>query len=392
MGKDAIQFIRQPYTVSGATVYTPAAGLTHSLSKDGSGNFQLKERNGRTFSFNASKRLIQIQDPHGKILTVTYDGSGRVATVRDCWAGTAQRILTFTYSNGRISKISDNVLSPARQVLFGYSASDQLTTVTDPEGKIWSYEYASATDHHLVRTKDAFVPARVIAENVYDSVGRVREQRNEGLASQAWKFHYGGYVTIEEKPPLSPATVGDLTYHYFDQKHRGIGTKDALGNRSRIAYDGQDHVVSRTSPKNETINYEFDGRHNLIEVTDPLQFTIGRTYDTLDRLETETDKNGKITSYTYEGALPLVKTITRPFGDGLTAVEPFSYNPDGTLSTHTDPEGKVTTYGYDTRGNVNQITLPPIAGQPAAVLQRSYTAAGDLLTSTDARGVVTQVE
>jgi YD repeat-containing protein len=58
-------------------------------------------------------------------------------------------------------------------VSFGYTSGD-MTVFTDPEGKIWTYHYN--TDHRMDSLKDP--DGRIIAENDYDSAGRVATQRS----------------------------------------------------------------------------------------------------------------------------------------------------------------------------------------------------------------------
>lgn len=388
MGGRTIRFVQQPYLDgAGKNVFTAEAGLTHSLKVDGSGNYVLADREGQEFRFNAAKKLAKIVDAQGKELNVSYNADGTVQKVEDCW-GAAKKTLSFTYSGGRLQSVSDNSFTPARSISFAYSGS-QLTAASDPEGKTWTYEYVSSTDSRIVRTKDA--TARIVVENIYDSQGRVIEQLNEGVATRKWRYHYGGYVTIEEKPRLSPETVGDLVYHYFDARKRSAGTKDGAGNRARLFYDGQDHIVRLEAPDGGVTLMEYDGAHNNTKVTDPLGKTVVLSYDSQNRLLSRTDKRGKTTTFDYDtgtGLIRKIKKIHSPYadgGNGIESVQEFFYNTDGTVSKIKDPEGNETSFEYDSRGNITRTTNPDLSK-----IENTYTTAGDIATSKNEKGVTTE--
>lgn len=415
MGGDSIQFIKQPYKAAGgADVYSAGAGLSHTLTKNSSGNYVMSERHGRSFTFNADKKIATITDPYGKTMSFTYEGNGsaRVKTVTDCW-GVNGRTLTFNYNaaGDRLDSIKDNafddVLGAAtpRTVSFTYSGTSpnlRMDSVTDVEGKVSKYQYNGATELRISKVLEAVpnagIVGRIAIENDYDSFGRVSVQRNEGVLARSWKYFYGGYVTIEEKPLATGDTVSERVYHYFDSKNRSAGTKDALGNRSRIFYDGQDHIVSQITPKGEVTSLVYDSQNNLLETHDPsprseVEF---RTYDTQNRLKTIKDRKGKVTTYTYDSVYPYrVATVSRPFGSGQFVLDQFFYFPAnsvnaGELQSVIDPALNATTFEYDTRGNLSKLTPPAIPGQPSGIVNMTYFKSGDLQATTDANGIRTE--
>jgi RHS repeat-associated protein len=97
------------------------------------------------------------------------------------------------------------------------------------------------------------------------------------------------------------------------------------------------------------------------------------------QLVSESDRNGYLTTLTYDGSGRL-STVTDPAGRALT----LAYNGVGQLATVIDPIGRTVSYGYDANGNLTTVTDP--AGN---VTQFGYDASHRLTTLTDPRGGVT---
>jgi len=70
-------------------------------------------------------------------LTLTYDASGRLATVTDNLGISGRTGLVFTYNaNGRLKDVSDWT---ARKWSFTYDTSGNLLTRTNPLGEVLTY-------------------------------------------------------------------------------------------------------------------------------------------------------------------------------------------------------------------------------------------------------------
>jgi len=379
MGTDGIQFTKQP---DGS--YTPPAGVTMKLTKPS--GYQLEQRHGNTFNFSASSgRITSIVDQYGKLMDFDYDGP-RLIRVQDSWPST--RTLTFTYTGTpqRLAKISEGGGANLREVLFGYattySADGDLVSVTDPEGKVWTFEYDG--EHKIIRTKEPHASGpRIITENTYDSDGKVIEQRSEGDPNKLWKVFVTDRVGVEKNP------AGGRTMYFYDEKRRLVAKKDPNGNTSRTVYDGQDHAVQQITPKGEITTFQYNGDHNVTKIIDPLLKEATFTYDALLRRETETDFRGKTTTYAYN-AKHQVTQITRPnVNNTLTNVVQFDYNTaNGLLLSETDPENKTTSYLYDGYGQMTRRTYQNNTDFEVFV----NNDCGDVTSHTDARNIETVFE
>ncbi|TVP81333.1 MAG: RHS repeat protein [Puniceicoccaceae bacterium] len=401
MGNKTIEFVQMP---DGS--YEPPAGISMTLTKAGS-IYTLEQRHGNTYVFNSDGKIATITDPHSNTATFAYNGD-QLDTVTDSYG----RTLEFDWTGDTITKVTENAGALARDINFGYT-DDTMTAFTDPEGKIYSYQYNA--DNRITHLRDP--DNRVIIRNEFDGLGRVQHQYPQDDASKKWSLYFSGYANIEQDPQ------GGEKWFLFDERGRSTGIINQTGDAVLRSYNGEDHIVSITSPKEEITLYTFNGDNNLLTVTDPLGFTIMNTYDSEERLDTTTDKRGNVTTFTYTPT-HLIETVTDPLGHVTT----YGYYSDGLVQTVEDAEGKITTTAYDSFGLINTITLhdatsqhftnnprgdiltstdaesrtitntwnerrqlltttaPAIPGQPAAVLTNAYDNSGNLASRTDAEG------
>ena len=409
MGKDTVQFIKQP-----DGTYTAPASSTMTLAK--SGNYYLAtERLGNTYKFDTTQggRITEVKDFYSKTLSFAYNTNG-LNTITDAYG----RTFTFGYTGTHISSISD---STGRSVQLLFTGND-LTGVTDPESKTSTFSYD--TKHRLTSLKDP--QNRTIVVNHYDSEGRVYQQDSEGDAAKAWKLSFSGLRNTETNP------LGGQTVYFYDQRGRPTGVQDAVGNTTHMVYDGQDHMIQRVTAKGETYQQVFDANHNLTEVDNPIggktlyqfdtsqrvtkvtvqdtdpvtpdrvtniEYTTGnlsnqpnkitdamgnvvhRTYYTDGTLNTTTEDSttgNRTTTYFYDGNGMPQKTV---YPD--TKFEQFVYGVRGTLTSQTDRRNNTTSFLYNNRGQLTQTTQPG-----NRITQRHYDDCANLDTVTDPLGNV----
>jgi len=363
LGKDTLQFIRQP---GGA--YTPPANCTWTLTNNP--NYTLKQRNGSAFYFNSSKQLTSITNQSGDALSLTYTSTN--LTKATDWKS---RTLTFTYSGtpSRLASVADN---SGRSVSYGYTTSADgnldLTSVTDPEGKISTFVYD--TNHQILATKDAL--GRLVVTNIYDSFGHVITQYTQGDTNKTWQIYWSGWETVSQDP------AGNKQRYIYDDDTRLIGQQDALGNFSQTFYDGQDHVIMTISPLDETNQSIYDGNNNLIYSVDALGFTNQFVYDSQNNLIHIIDPLHNTSSFGYDSKFRLTGS-TNGAGDWVV----YTYNTDGTLATRVDPGG-TNSYSYDTKGILSKITYPGSLGSEGFL----NNAFGDVLSHTNGLGFVTSFQ
>lgn len=362
MGKDTIQFIKQP---DGS--FTPPANCTMTLTQATTNSpYSLQERHGRTFNFNAAGWATNIVDQYNQSLKLAYNASNWVTTVTD-WKS---RTLTYTYSTTSPKHLTSVADSTGRTIGLGYSSSNDLVSVTDPESKTNKFLYD--TNHQITATFNA--NGQVVASNIFNGFGRVTTQYTVGDSTKAWKIFWSGWQTVSQDP------AGGQQIYSYDNKTRLISQQDALGRLSQKFYDGQDHVVMTVSPLGETNQFAYDGNNNLIQTTDPLGFNNQLTYDGQNNLIATVDARGNAKTYGYNSQFSLTGE-TNGAGDFVN----YSFNSDGTVASRTD-SGGMTSYTYDsTYGQLIGVSYPGSLGSESF----ANNALGDVTNHTDARGFAT---
>jgi RHS repeat-associated protein len=182
----------------------------------------------------------------------------------------------------------------------------------------------------------------------------------------------------------------------------GPGTDDIVlvgpeGRSDRYVKSGSSFVppagVHRTLVQNADGTYtatdkdlsvwNFDAGGRLSQIRDRFGDASNLTYDTSGRLSTVSDPAARgVLTLTYTNGL-----LTR-ISDWASPARSVNYGYDGSgrLQTVTDREGKVTTYAYD--GTSHRIATITNA-RNKVVLSNTYDAQGRVATQKDGRGVLT---
>ena len=219
---------------------------------------------------------------------------------------------------------------------------------------------------------------------------------------------------------------------------------DRYGNTARLTYNSALQLVAVSDPTGRgTLSFGYSTSGQLTSVTDWLSpaRSVEYGYDATGRLQTVTDRNGKVTTYGYDGTTSHLTTITDANGHvaitntydaqgrviaqkdalGLTTGQQttlsYVHNGDGTETTTitypatsfdgfspqavetydtqgrliqdvTKPTGNTAenatiSYGYDTNGNLGSVTNPL-----GNVTSYTYDAVGRRLTMVDPNGNV----
>lgn len=354
LGSRVLTYVEQP---DGS--YTPPPGVTTDLVVS-NGLYRLQERFGTEYRFNADHRLSTIVDADGNTLSLSYNAQTNLQSVTDCY----NRTLTLTYNGERITQVSDGT---GRSVSYGYTGDD-LTSYTDPDGHIWTYQYDGA--HRLEALFDP--TPQMTATNTFDSLGRVKLQRNGN--GDEWDFRFTDFVNKEIDPE------GGEKVYYFDAKRRETGQELVPGHRTTVVRDGQDQVTHFWDASGNLTRSYYDGEHNLTNRIDALGHQWTYEYDAANHLVAETDPLGNTTRYGYSVTHHLTNTV-----DALTNTTVLIYYTSGDHKglphTVTDPNGNVTTYTYNDYGAARTI-----ARTDGGTVTNTWNVRGDLLVSRDANG------
>lgn len=335
--------------------------------------------NEASYAYSFGHESITEFDARGNISTVGTDRDGRLMSRntplgREAWRyGLNQNLVyheggnrngsSYKYDTGGIHLTSaTDALGNSQS--YTYTAAGQLETLTDPRGKVTTFEYDAAENQTEVT-----YPGNIRLTRTFDPVGRVATEtdpRGNTDGADPSKF---------------------TTTYTYDDAGRVLTQKDARGNVTTNAYDAAGNLETLTNSDSKVTSYTYDKADRLTKTTDPVgSSTI--SYDVMGHVASRTDATGAMTSYTYDKAGRMT-TMTTPRGN-VTGADPtkyswtYGYDKVGNQTTVTDPTGNTTRTDYDAENRPVKVTDPL-----GFATETTYDGEGNVLTTTDALGKVT---
>ena len=278
-----------------------------------------------------------------------------------------------------------------------------LETVTDPLGKITTYNYAPDTGMlNWIYAPGELMGSRTAYE--YDEDLFRTEGVSKGDASVSYSYAADLLSTITS----ASGTIYDFTYDDFDlvqsvgisklddnndmlrgrtlisHEYSNDGnfylTKSTYGNGDTISYAYDDHgrTTSKTYEDGNTVSYAYDNNGNLGLVTDS---AIGRTtkylYDFQDRLS-RYEETGNGYSSTVEWAYNTDNNLTTQTHvlNGTTYTTEYAYDDETKRLTGSSQGSVSVSYEYDSLGRMTDITGAN-SGTSVVETKIGYTNKGD---------------
>ena len=307
-------------------------------------------------------RLTTMTDPAERQLVFTYNADGRIETITD-WTSRTWR---YTYdADGYLTQVTTPATPEFPQgttTTYTYTADHNLETITDAKNQVYlTNAYEATTDQLTSQTYGTGTSRIIYGEDANgNATADVTDRR--GFRT-LYIFDEAGHITQIEQftdgdPPGEPPSY--ITTYAYNADGERIQTVLPRGNSIEWTYDS-----ANPDPKSRGNLLELR-RKPLPGSTEP-DLVTSFTYETqFNQIKTLTDPRGNVTTYTYDYELDpgdpdygeagnLVK-ITYPTVDNITPTVRFTYTSFGQLETITDPNGNVTTYTYNTNGYLSTIT------------------------------------
>jgi RHS repeat-associated protein len=284
----------------------------------------------------------------GKTWNTGYDDEGVVSSK------TTPLGHTTTYQTNKLGDTT-GITNPLGQTTsFTRDAMGRVTGVTDPMGRITNYSYNA-------RGTLSGVTLPVVGSAGYQCNDLGLLSRITDLNGQGWVFSYTAMGRVQSQTdPLgniwqyTQGQRGRLTQTTYPDGATLTRTYDNAGNLTRTLYsDGTDLQYTYNSLDSlesaDGLNLSRDAEDRVTD-TQTAGASFEATYDDGGRLKTAAYNNGAFTvTYTYDATTGLLSRVT----DNLTLAQvDFAYDSDLKLSSITRSNGVNTTFVYDNAGRL----------------------------------------
>ncbi len=405
--EDHIALLLNPDPTQGSFISPP--GEYSTLTLNGDSTYTQREKTGTLIDFDADGKQTSITDRNGNTTTYAYDAQGNLTTITD----PVGLVTTLAYAGGVLDTITDHV---GRITRLEHDGAGNVTTIIDPDLSERAFTYD--TDHqmtsqvnkrnfrtqylfnefgHVVQTlrpdesTNGFTPER--------AVGLVDPAGTDGTKSQplppvlnadavATKVDGNGQATTMALDTFGAVTqVTDPLGRTTTTERNGDGLPTRIltpnGAEAELTYDEQGNLLSRREAKgafgqDRTTKFEYDPTfHLLTKITDPyfrittiqrdangnpevitntLNGTRVRTFRTDGLVETDTDENGELTTFTYDAVSGNLATIVDAEGHTTRFVRDTAGNVTSLVEGDGTPDQRTRTFTYDTMNRLTSAT------------------------------------
>lgn len=360
------------------------------------------------FHYDAQGRVDWEEDPQNRRTEIQYDDPAVDAT-RVVDPNGDSRVDWYDQNGVRTAVTAGYGTPDAATTEFTYdNDTGMLTSTTDGRGKVWTTQYADATNpHRATKTIDPLDRERTMT---YNSHGQLLTLTDAEDVTTSWEYDANGNLektttadgTAEEAVTNlvygDPNYPGDVTktidarnkewaYTYAAATGDRTSATDPLGNKTTWVYNNIGWLTSTVTPKgnvtgatpaNFRSTVEYDTYGAPVKTTDAQNHETLIEYDADGNITKITEPDGDISRNTWTAAgqlattitganTPTERTVTYNYTlDGQMAswsADPAStwqttWDPLGRMKTQTDPNGKITRYAYDKNSSLIALTQP----------------------------------
>jgi RHS repeat-associated protein len=337
--------------------------LIEKGTKNSNGLLTSQETYSYTYTngtFETTKTITGDSNSPSQVTTSYKDNMGNVVKAGGFLNGTEyDDITTYDYSNNKLS------------VLSAYTASINGTVTCS-----YTYDYAG----HVLSTTDALSH---VSNNTYNWLGnQITESDNVGNIMQYTYDALGRLLQKQQPFTTSGSTTSyAVTKNYYDNNGNIIskkvqsnapGAAAATWDQTDYTYSNRNKLLMVTtfnngSPVNYT-QYYYDGAGNILRMYTGLSSPL--TITGLDTVS-GTDTTYSVTKYAYNRFSQLTAMI-----DPLSQTESYTNDINGNMLAKTDRNGGITTYTYDDLGRLTFSAVTTSDGTGDASLSMTYTMTG----------------
>ena len=206
------------------------------IDQNSNGDFVIHYDDGSRLVFwQYTRRLFQIYDASGNVLTLGYDGDNHYPlTVTD---GLGQ-VTRLAYQGGRLQSVTDTA---GRKTTYAYTTDGKLDSITDPQGGKTNFAYDGAGYLTAVTSPEAQKTALQYG-SATPRTGLLKLTKATQYAGTTeggrWQYAYGaGQTTITDRDGGSVTSVFDnvgRAVTKYDRDGNVVSTKYAEGASSTV--------------------------------------------------------------------------------------------------------------------------------------------------------------
>ncbi len=353
------------FAPNGTNVWTDAPGLNATLTYNTSTQYYTLtfHRTGEQWVFGPNSHLAEDEDKNGNQLADSYNSTHDLLSITD----TQGRVTTFTHNNaygsgndpsGQITSFTD---PSGRLIQYGYNErgnpTNSFTTLTDASGATTKFDYNGGD---LTALTDPMSNVTSITYYNGDKVHTITDAMGNTITFT--------YNTTNGTTVVTDRDGNNTTYTWnVNEPRQDIVTnvQDALGHNQSNMYDANYNMMQYTDGLGDLSVFNFNpGTNTLGSALDGNKATSSFGYPTPGSQNqyypmNQTDPQSNRTDYVYDSNGNLKSATNHATSTGLT----YNYNPNGTIQNETDADGNVTSFGYDSVGNLTSVTPPaPLGG------------------------------
>lgn len=341
---------------------------------------EIKDAHGNTIRLQYSSEpdpttLTRITDSYGNVLRVDRNGSNQITGLSDAqgrrWlygglTGTYHNLDSFTNPDGKVTRYTYDTSHP-------WDIADWMRKITDARGHDIVIGYSGATGD-------------------WQQVTSITRVVDGGANDVTWSFDYAPAAgtghscsTTTNSRTVETDPRGKLTTYCYDNLGHVTETWDALGRRQRQDYDANANVISAESAAGGTANplslsYATDSNRNLQGGTEPSGATFGMTYCSYEATPGTNTCSGGVS-----GAM--AQNSVKRYTDEQNVATDYDYNATGDLSrvnADANPTVASLVLAYNTSGSITDGTLATSRDGNGNTTTYSYT--GHNLTTISPAG------